>query len=61
VLAAAVELAVLSFFFAFAAEVVCAVAKDPATRKALTQKLPANFRYFVIVALSTLFSNRLLM
>jgi hypothetical protein len=55
VLAAGAELVVeLPFFFAFAfaVDVVCAVAIEPAARNALTQKLAANFRYPFIADLS---------
>ena len=55
VFAAGVELVVeLPFFFAFAfaVDVVCAVAIEPAARNALTQKLAANFRYPFIADLS---------
>lgn len=48
----AVLVAVLSFFFVLAVGVVCAVANDPATRKALIQKLAANFKYFLIGVIS---------
>jgi hypothetical protein len=44
--------AVLPFFFALAVGVVCAVASDPVIRKALIQKLAANFKYFFIGVLS---------
>ena len=47
------------FFFALAVtvdvDVLCAVAIDPAARKALTQKLAANFRYRFIDHLSRYF------
>jgi hypothetical protein len=47
------------FFFALAVtvdvDVLCAVAIDPAARKALTQKLAANFRYRFIGHLSKYF------
>jgi hypothetical protein len=47
------------FFFALAVTVdvgvLCAVAIDPAARKALTQKLAANFRYRFIGHLSRYF------
>jgi hypothetical protein len=55
VFAAGAELVVeLPFFFAFAfaVDVVCAVAIEPAARNALTQKLAANFRYLFIADLS---------
>ena len=35
-------------FFAFAVDVVCAPAIDPAIRNALIQKLAANFKYLFI-------------
>jgi hypothetical protein len=40
------------FFLAFAVGVVCAVAIDAVTRKALIQKLAANFKYLFINVLS---------
>jgi hypothetical protein len=49
------------FFFAFAVDVVCAVAIDAVTRKALIQKLAANFKYLFINVLSqTGFDNHCL-
>jgi hypothetical protein len=47
-----VLVAVLPFFFVLAVGVVCAVASDPVTRKALIQKLAANFKYLFIGVLS---------
>jgi hypothetical protein len=38
------------FFFAFAVDVVCAVAIDAVTRNALIQKLAANFKYLFITS-----------
>jgi hypothetical protein len=38
------------FLFAFAVDVVCAVAIDAVTRKALIQKLAANFKYLFITS-----------
>jgi hypothetical protein len=47
-----VELFVLAvvpaFFFVFAPGALCAIAIEPVTRKALTQKLAANFKYLFI-------------
>jgi hypothetical protein len=37
-----------AFFFVFAPGALCATAIEPVTRKALTQKLAANFKYLVI-------------
>ena len=43
------------FFFAFAVDVVCAMAIDPIIKNALIQKLTANFKYLFIVVLSRSF------
>jgi hypothetical protein len=43
------------FFYAFAVDLVCAITIDPVIRKALIQKLAANFRYRLIGFLSSNF------